>query len=358
MTTCPAGRLLRWPDGVEYALMPHNVQPATLDLALSTDFATSTFSQMKEIMADTADRKVTRYYPLMWIAIGLFVLILVTSERPENGSFLATMWLLIAIHAYRGDISSAKWTIGFLTVLQVIGLFVRISISNTMFAFIFPMMSRETAALSSGLSFALFGTLFMYARYLENLAVQENTQRLQVSPIVSRGKSFLEMYYQGNRKQFDSTQIDNRTEYEKYADANSKKANATYRTQVGKTLSKQLSLDEKSSWETVIEYFPKIEKLYSNLMLIDPVRAEIFRSERLALKDFFNAEKVYNEVVKQIVTEACGANNGAAMNFFSDLIASGDFVAAGKFMEHSKVLGATNMKDDVVTRFKKKMNFD
>lgn len=106
------------------------------------------------------------------------------------------------------------------------------------------------------------------------------------------------------------------------------------------------------AWQTAITFIPDTKKIYDQLHNIDPEHAEKFKSDRLRLKDFSNAQHEYWRLLNQIAEEACGTTNPNSRAFLLSAINNGDYESARRFIALAKVLGAANMNGDILAKFK------
>jgi hypothetical protein len=298
----------------------------------------------------------TRYYILMWAFIVLFGLgltaLLIDNERRPNTAITLGMAMFTwgAILAFRGRISEAKWLIGALLVLQLISLSVRLFISDDILSLSDPSMSRQVGIVSSLAATLTLLSLFYYARSLERSAIRVTTQNIKEPTKAGRGKSYLEMYRERNLARVQTSQVGASTEYGTYINKNETNiTDGAHFSEIDRELSLQ---DETSAWRTATDYFPELEQLYSQLKRFDPVRAEQYKSNRLALKDFSDAQTAYWRLLNDIAENTCGVHNTESRTFLLSAINNGDYQTARQFIALAKTLGAANMNADVLAKFK------
>lgn len=268
--------------------------------------------------------KIKRYYALMWIAITLALFIVVAAGKPPNGSFQAAMWCWIAISAFRGDIKTAKWIVGALTVLAIIGMALRLTVADLTFEMIWPSLDKRDAILSSAITVVIYGAVFLYAQYID--VTPEGTTRASAkAPHVGQGHS---------------SKSDGHTNSESYREGTAYKPNSSNNSAAN------------SAWSTAAAYFPDIKELYQQLGEIDAQLAERFKSERISMKDFSNAQREYWRLLNELAQEVCGSGTSNARNFLLTTINNRDFETARSFITLGRVLGAGNMSDHVLAKFK------
>lgn len=110
--------------------------------------------------------------------------------------------------------------------------------------------------------------------------------------------------------------------------------------------------ESNDAWLTARAYFPDVEKLYTQLGEIDSELAERFKSDRITLKDFANAQREYWRLLNELAQQVCGSGISNARNFLLTAINNRDFETARRFIALGKALGHDNMNDDVLAQFK------
>lgn len=105
-------------------------------------------------------------------------------------------------------------------------------------------------------------------------------------------------------------------------------------------------------WSEAVAYFPDLALYYDLLSKIDPTYGEIYKSRRIAARDFKNADSQYWSSINEVILGACGPHNSEAYNFLLQVIKAQDYVTAQKFIALSKRLGPENMNGRVLAKFK------
>ncbi len=169
---------------------------------------------------------------------------------------------------------------------------------------------------------------------------------------ITGDKSFAEMQYKRNRERFEKSQSTAQSDSDRSADRNDQKANTASVSEHPQETSAAASHQDSSAWITAASYFPDLKNLYEQLHEIDPKLAEQFKSRRLKLKDFANAQREYWRLLNELAQETCGSGTSDARNFLLAAINNREFETARRLIALGKVIGAENMNNDVLAKFK------
>lgn len=246
----------------------------------------------------TSNSMHTRYYGLMWTALIVATLIFIAhAAAQERNMFQPAILILVAVSAFRGKITSARWLLCALAVIQAIGALTILFLSEATLKSIFT-ESRQFAFFTVAFYSAVYCAMYVYATSLEKRAPDGATERI---PDV---------------------------------------------------IGEPISLDNNTAWNTALKYFPELGELYSHINCIDTEYAARFKMERLKHKDFSNAQREYWRVLNEIASDTCGVGNAASRSFLLSAINNGDYATARRFISLSRKLGAESMNDSVLARFK------